>query len=81
MVQREARFKHYDYEQAKMIPSRFADQIQPGIFECILNHVVDNERDLSVFESVIVTTIPADFDYAPHSEPVDVLQVRRCVIK
>ena len=51
MVQRMARFKHYDYEQTKMIPSRFADQIQPGTFEYILNHVVNNERDLSVFES------------------------------
>ena len=51
MVQRMARFKHYDYEQTKMIPLRFADQIQPGTFEYTLNHVVDNERDLRVFES------------------------------
>ena len=34
-----------------MIPLRFADQIQPGTFEYTLNHVVDNELDLSVFES------------------------------
>jgi len=30
---------------------RFADQIQLGTFEYTLNHVVDNELDLSVFES------------------------------
>ena len=46
-----ARFKHYDYQQTKMIPLRFSDQIQPGTFEYTLNHVVDNELDLSVFES------------------------------
>jgi len=46
-----ARFKHYDYEQTKMISLRFADQIQLGTFEYTLNHVVDNELDLSVFES------------------------------
>ena len=51
MVQRMARFKHYDYAQIKMIPLRFVDQIQPGTFEYTLNHVVDNELDLSVFES------------------------------
>jgi len=51
MLQRMARFKHYDYEQTKMISLRFADQTQPGTFEYTLNHVVDNEFDLSVFES------------------------------
>ena len=51
MVQRMARFKHYDYAQTKMIPLRFTDQIQPGTFEYILSHVIDNEFDLTVFES------------------------------
>ena len=51
MVQRMARFKHYDYDQTKMIPFRFADQIQPGTFEYTLSHVVDNELDLSVLEA------------------------------
>ncbi|MDN2661462.1 hypothetical protein OW491_16745 [Neptunomonas sp. CHC150] len=41
-----ARFKHYDYEQTKMIPLRYADQIQPGTFEYTLSHVVDIERGL-----------------------------------
>jgi carbamate kinase len=44
-VQRMARFKHYDYEQTKMIPLRFAGQIQKGTFGYTLNHVVDNELD------------------------------------
>ncbi|WP_409525170.1 transposase [Nitrincola sp. MINF-07-Sa-05] len=42
-----ARYKHYDYNQTKMIPLRFADQIQSGTFEYTLN----NDLDLSVFES------------------------------
>ena len=42
-----ARYKHQDYNQTKMIPLRLADQIQPGRFEYTLNHVVDNELDLS----------------------------------
>ena len=46
-----ARYKHYDYNQTKMIPLRFSDQIQLGTFEYYLNHVVDNDLDLSVFES------------------------------
>ncbi|GAB2595210.1 hypothetical protein [Nitrincola alkalisediminis] len=39
------------HNQAKMIPLRFSDQIQPSTFEHKLNHVVDNDLDLSVFES------------------------------
>ena len=46
-----ARYKHYDYNQTKMIPLRFSDQIQPGTFEYTLNHVVDKDLYLSVFES------------------------------
>ncbi len=45
------RYKHSDYNQTKMIPLRFADQIQPGTFEYTLNHVVDNDLDMSLFES------------------------------
>ena len=46
-----ARYKDYNYDQSKMIPIRFADQIQPGTFEYTLSHVVDNDLDLSLFES------------------------------
>ncbi len=44
-----ARYKHYDYDQTKMIPLCFADLIQPGSFEYTLNHVIDNDLDLSAF--------------------------------
>lgn len=45
-----ARYKHYDYNQIKLIPINYADQIQPGSFEFTISHLVDNEMDLSVFE-------------------------------
>ena len=51
MVQGMARYKHYDFNQTKMIPLRFADQIQLGTFEYTLSHVVDNDLDMSLFES------------------------------
>ena len=45
-----ARFKPYDYSQMKMLPVSFAQQIVPGTFEHTLNHLIDHEVDLSVFE-------------------------------
>ena len=45
-----ARFKHYDYGQMKMLPVSFAQQILPGTFEHTLNHLIDHEIDLTVFE-------------------------------
>ena len=45
-----ARYKDYSYDQGKMIPVYFKDQILPGSFEYALNHIVDQELDLSVFE-------------------------------
>lgn len=45
-----ARFKHYDYGQMKMLPVSFAQQILPGTFEHTLNHLIDHEIDLAVFE-------------------------------
>ncbi|WP_417586107.1 IS1182 family transposase [Nitrincola sp.] len=66
-----ARYKHYDYNQTKMIPLRFADQIQPGSFEYTLNHVVDNDLDLSVFES----RYRNDVNGAPAYDPAILLKV------
>ncbi|MDO6467541.1 transposase [Neptunomonas phycophila] len=66
-----ARFKHYDYEQTKMIPLRFADQIQPDTFEYTLNHVVDNELDLTVFES----RYRNDYNGAPAYDPALLLKI------
>lgn len=45
-----ARYKEYCYEQTKLIPIAFSNQILPGTFEYTLNHLIDNEFDLSVFE-------------------------------
>ena len=66
-----ARYKHYDYNQTKMIPLRFSDQIQPGTFEYTLNHVVDNDLDLSVFES----RYRNDYNGAPAYDPAILLKV------
>ena len=46
-----ARYREYSYEQSLMVPIRLADQVQPGTFEYTVNYLVDNEIDLSVFES------------------------------
>ena len=44
-----ARYKAYDYNQSKLIPVYFKDQILPGTFEYALNHSIDHELDLSIF--------------------------------
>jgi transposase len=46
-----ARYKEYSYEQGKLIPISFAQQIIPGTFEFALNYIIDNEMDLSVFKN------------------------------
>jgi transposase len=46
-----AKYRHYDYGQAKMLPVRFAEQILPGTFEHTLNRLIDERFDLSVFEA------------------------------
>lgn len=46
-----ARYKDYDYTQAKLLPITFSHQILPGTFEYTLHHIVENELDLSIFES------------------------------
>ena len=46
-----AKYKHYDYGQAKMLPVRFEEQILPGTFEYTLNRLIDERFDLAVFEA------------------------------
>lgn len=46
-----ARYKDYCYEQGKMIPISFREQIVPGTFEHTLSHLIDHELDLSVFDA------------------------------
>jgi len=45
-----ARYKPYSYSQGKFIPIHFEQQILPGTFEYSLNHLVDHELDLSIFD-------------------------------
>ncbi len=46
-----ARYKDVHYDQDKFIPVSFGKQILPGTFEYTLSYLIDNELDLSVFES------------------------------
>ncbi|GBE00367.1 hypothetical protein BMS3Abin07_02418 [bacterium BMS3Abin07] len=46
-----ARYKEYNYSQGKFIPVYFDRQILPGTFEYTLHYLIDNEIDLSVFDS------------------------------
>ncbi len=46
-----ARYKPVDPHLSKMLPVRFADQIQPGTFEYAVNWLVDHEINLSVFDA------------------------------
>lgn len=45
-----ARYKDYSYEQGKFLPVSFDRQILPGTFEYTLNHLIDHDVDLSVFD-------------------------------
>jgi transposase len=66
-----ARYKHQDYNQTKMIPLCFADQIQPDSFEYTLNHVIDNDLDLNVFAK----RYRNDTNGAPAYDPAILLKV------
>lgn len=66
-----ARFKHYDYGQMKMLPVSFQEQILPGTFEFTLNHLIDHEIDLKVFEH----RYQNDESGAPAYDPAILLKV------
>jgi hypothetical protein len=42
-----ARYKDYSYDQGQFIPIFFDKQILAGTFEHTLNHLIDEEMDLS----------------------------------
>jgi len=46
-----ARYKDYNLDQSKMIPITFSDQIIPGSFEYTISFLVDEQLDMSVFDS------------------------------
>lgn len=43
------RFKDYNYDQTKMLPVSFDQQILPGTFEHSLLYLIEHELDLSIF--------------------------------
>ncbi len=45
-----ARYIDYNYDQMKMIPVAFSQQIVPGSLEHSLSWLIDHELDLSLFE-------------------------------
>ena len=45
-----ARYKPYSYAQGKFISVHFEKQIIPGTFEFSLNHLIDHELDLAIFD-------------------------------
>jgi len=44
-----ARYKDFSYEQQKLLPIRYSEQILPGTFEFTLHHTID-DVDLAVFD-------------------------------
>lgn len=45
-----AKYKDYSYDQGIFLPVYFDKQILPGTFEYTLNHLIDNELDISFFD-------------------------------
>jgi len=66
-----ARYRDRSREQAYMLPVHLADQLQPGTFEHTIDYLVDNEIDLSVFE----TRYDNDETGAPAYDPAVLLKV------
>ena len=46
-----AKYKPYSYAQGQLIPVMFSKQILPGTFEFTLSQLIDNEIDLSIFDT------------------------------
>jgi len=65
------RFKPYSYNQMKLIPVQFKDQVLPGTFEYALNYIVDNELDLKIFEPRFANNITG----APAFDPAILLKI------
>ena len=66
-----ARYKEYDYSQGKFIPIHFDRQILPGTFEYSLHYLIDNEIDLSIFD----TRYRNDEIGAPAYDPAILLKI------
>jgi len=66
-----ARYKEYDYSRGKFIPIHFDKQILPGTFEYSLHYLIDNEIDLSSFD----TRYRNDQTGAPAYDPAILLKI------
>lgn len=65
------RFKSYNYDQTIMVPVNLQDQLVPGSFEFAIHYLVDNEIDLSGFE----TRFKNDEEGRPGYDPRILLKV------
>ena len=66
-----ARYRDRSRYQAYMLPVHLADQLQPGTFEPTIDYLVDNEIDLSGFDS----RYENDESGAPAYDPAILLKV------
>ena len=66
-----ARYKPYNYDQAKLLPISFSRQILPGSFEYTLSYLVDNVLDLSMFDARYTN----DETGAPAYDPAILLKI------
>jgi len=66
-----ARYKKFDYSQGKFIPIHFDKQILPGTFKYSLHYLIDNEIDLSLFD----TRYRNDEMGAPAYDPAILLKI------
>ena len=66
-----ARYKEYDYSQSRFIPVHFHRQILSGTFEYSLHYLLDNEIDLSIFD----TRYRNDETGAPAYDPAILLKI------
>jgi transposase len=66
-----ARYKDYNYDQAKLLPISFSRQILPGTFEHTLDYIVSHELDLSVFDARYAN----DDTGAPAYDPAILLKI------
>lgn len=66
-----ARYKEYDYSQGKFIPIHFDKRILPGTFEYSLHYLIDEEIDLSLFD----TRYRNDEMGAPAYDPAILLKI------
>lgn len=66
-----ALYKHYNYDQQKLLPISFSRQILPGTFEYTLSHIIDHALNLSRFDARYAN----DETGAPAYDPAILLKI------